>query len=145
MLPSLGCFLGLLSSGLRSDTPDPLTNCVLQLLSVGFRVNIPRPPPALQEGCLLEWLSLVSTVSPPKGCFQSISRLQSKHPPKPHFPELPSTGSRVNAPESRAEALGQLGHDGMALILDGAEGGQVAVVAEHSTGAGVAAQGPRRL
>lgn len=51
----------------------------------------------------------------------------------------------MNAPEACTEALGQVGHDGVALILDGTEGGQVAVVAEHGTGTGVAAQGPRRL
>lgn len=45
----------------------------------------------------------------------------------------------MNAPEACAEALGQVGHDGMALVLDGTEGGQVAVVTEHGTGTGVAA------
>lgn len=51
----------------------------------------------------------------------------------------------MNAPEACAEALGQLGHDGVALVLDGTEGGQVPVVAQHSAGAGMAAQGPCRL
>lgn len=80
-----------------------------------------------------------------------ISRFQSEHIKKKtkqhpqHFLELLSVGSTANIPEVCTEALGQLSHDGVALILDCTEGRQVAVVAQHSTGTGVAVQGPCRI
>lgn len=63
----------------------------------------------------------------------------------PTTPPPAGSGLGVTVPEACAEALGQLGHDGVALVLDGTERRQVAVVAQHGPGAGVAVQGSRRI